>query len=147
MAVYGTDAGLNAYAAARGKTLTQTATVLLQLATDYLETLEYKGTRATDAQELKWPRSGVVVDGVELASDSVPTLVENAAYAQALAIDAGNGAQNVINPAVKREKLDVMEVEYQDGAQSNAIDPVTLSILRPVLKSGFGGSTFVVGRA
>lgn len=147
MAVYGTDAGLNAYAAARGKTLTQAAAALLQLATDYLETLDYKGTRVSEGQNLKWPRYGIVVDGVSLDTGVVPTLVENAAYAQALAIDAGNGAQNVINPAVKREKLDVMEVEYQDGAQANAIDPVTLAILRPVIKSDFGGSTFAVGRA
>lgn len=142
--MYGNTTDLIAYAAARGVTLSADPAVLLIQSNDYIESLEYKGTRATDAA--KWPRSGVYVDGVLLDDATVPQLILDATYAQAIAIDQGVGAQANITPAVKREKVDVLEIEYQDGASSSAIELKTLAILRPVLYGGNGANVINVSR-
>lgn len=148
MATYGDETGLNTYITDRGIQLSGNPGQLLVQATDYLETLDYKGKRASTIQGLKWPRSGVVVDGVSIDSLIIPADLEKAAYAQCVAIDNGNGGQAVLDPAVKMEKVDVLEVEYQDGALSASIDPVTMNILRPYLATGSaGGNTFAVRKA
>lgn len=47
-------------------------------AADAIEKLyanRWQGVRATSTQGLAWPRSGVVVDGIELAEDAIPSLL------------------------------------------------------------------------
>ena len=147
MANYGNTTDLTAYAAARGVTLTGDPATLLVNAHDYLESLSYRGYRTVSTQDDSWPRTGVVVDGVTLDSAAVPQRVIDAEYAQSIAIDQGNGAQNAITAGVKREKLGPLETEYQDGAISATIDTKTMSLLSPLLANGSGGSQFSVAKA
>ena len=144
---YGTSSGLSTYASDRGIALTLSPSVLLVRANDYIESLSYAGSRTDTAQTESFPRTGLVVDGVALDSAVIPQRVIDAEYAQAIAIDQGNGAQNAIAPGVKKEKLGPLETEYQDGAGSATIDTKTMSLLAPFLSGGSFGSQFTVRRA
>lgn len=55
-------------------------------ATERLEQESYRGQRATDTQALKFPRSKVVIDGVELDDTTVPLAVKKACCEAAIAL-------------------------------------------------------------
>lgn len=89
-------------------------------------------------QGLAWPRTGVEdCNGNAVADDEVPAEVEQATYLAALAELVSPGLLGpTITPGrqTKREKVDVIEVEYmtpQDQGVQGTVDP-TLT-LRPVL--------------
>ena len=63
---------LSTYAINRGVTLSGDTDSLLLKATDYLETLNYKGNRYTKDQSLQWPRSNVSIDGFSVDVDEIP---------------------------------------------------------------------------
>ncbi len=70
-------ATLNSYATDRGLAIPATTTdkeIALILAAEYLEARrsEYLGEKTNDDQALQWPRSGVLIDGIELADDAIP---------------------------------------------------------------------------
>ncbi len=144
---YGTEAGLTAYATARGYTLTLAPSVLLNRAHDYLESLNYIGSKTDSTQEAEWPRKDAVVDGVTLPSDTVPQDIINAEYQAAIGIDEGADPLAVSSQSIKRERVDVIEVEYQDGTSSAASNPVLRGRLSKYLASSAGGNNFVVTRA
>lgn len=141
------EAELTAYATARGETLTADESVLLIKAMDYLESLQYKGIKVSSAQDLSWPRSGVYVDGYQLSSEEVPQIIKDAQAAIALSIDSGTDPLGDIAPAVKREKADVVEIEYQDGAAPITVSRRIMASLRKVLAGGGGSANFGVARA
>lgn len=144
---YATEAELQAYADARGVTLSGVLEQLLIKAMDYLESLSYKGMKTSSTQPLQWPRSGAVVDGYSVASDEIPTRLVQGQLATALAIDAGNDPLAPVEPAVKREKVGPLETEYQDGASARTYDAASLAALRPLMAAGSGFATFAVSRA
>jgi hypothetical protein len=68
---------LNNYAADRGLAIPATTTdkeIALILAAEYLEVrrAEYQGEKTNEDQTMQWPRSGVLIDGIELADDAIP---------------------------------------------------------------------------
>lgn len=144
---YASVAEADAYHAARGATAWAALSgadkaIKLRLATDYMQQRyggKWKGYRATDVQALDWPRFGVVVDRVTLASDSVPVQVRRAccelalkATAQALIVD--EAAQ------VKSESVGPLSVTYADGARQQTRFAAVEAMLAPLLaySSGFG---------
>ena len=60
---YGTDSGLTDYASARGITLEQSTDILLTLAHDYLESLDYIGERTDPDQTDQWLRTSAYIYG------------------------------------------------------------------------------------
>ena len=50
----------------------------LVAATRWLETIDYSGTRCTNTQRLKWPRSGIVCDGVTSDCAGIPYQIQEA---------------------------------------------------------------------
>ena len=144
---YVSEADLTTYATDRGITLVGTASQLLLLSMDTLETRKYQGSKTSNTQPLSWPRSGVVVDGESIADNEIPTDLQTAQIVTALSIDAGVDPMGKIDPAVKREKVDVIEVEYQDNAASRSYDPKINAYLAPFLAYGGGMSNFAVTRA
>lgn len=146
---YVTASELTSYVTARGYVIkTGDEEVLLVRAMDYIESLTFKGTRTSTAQALTWPRTGVYVDNVLLDSATVPERVKKAQMAAAVAVGDGADPLAKLEPAVKREKADVVEVEYQDGAAPAAISRAVRAVLRPLLAAGTGGgASFAVGRA
>lgn len=136
---YVDEAYITAYATARGITLTGDVAVLGVQAMDYLESQNFKGSKTDSAQPLQWPRAGVYIDGVLIESSIVPSEVEVAQAVIAVSIFQGYNPNATYGPAVKREKVDVIETEYQDGARSTDYSPAIDNALAPLLKSG-GGS-------
>jgi hypothetical protein len=91
-------------------------------ATRWLETLDYKGDRCKASQRLKWPRNGAVCDGVTSDCLGIPYRVQEAEVALAIQYNSkpnlfpgnGSGGSAPTGTYVKRQKLDVLEIEYDE---------------------------------
>jgi hypothetical protein len=136
-----------AYASARGLSLPAAdadVEVLLIKAMDFIEAFrtEFQGLKTDAAQALQWPRTGATLDGYEVASDTIPTVLASA-QAQ-LAADAnlqelmptGTGREVVM------EKVDVISVQYTESGDTNPQPIFTKAeaLLKPLLKRGLFGS-------
>jgi hypothetical protein len=150
---YVTLAEARAYASARGVTLTAVDADLEKIlvkATDYLESFrdKYKGYKLLGFGYLQWPRSGVVIDGFNLAQTALPVELKNA-QAQ-LAIEISNAVDPLPTfttgtgtSAIKREKVGDLEVEYAvtpDDTQTAPIISKVDALLLPLLSFGTSGS-------
>jgi len=119
---YTTDDDFIAFALARGVTVTApNAAIALTKAMDYMETKQYKGYKTEEDQDNSWPRQYVYVDNVLLDSAIVPSGIVKAQHVIALSINNGYDPLATIDRAIKREKVDVLEVEYQQNASPTAI--------------------------
>ena len=142
---YATEPQLTDYAAERGIALTGEPSQLLVRALDYLESLDYKGSRTDSEQPLAWPRDGVFIDGVELADDSVPQGIVNAQIVAAVAIDGGLDPLRPAEREIKREKVDVIEVEYSSDSSADYSRALSAA-LRRFVSGGISGGGFRVNR-
>ena len=140
---YGTDSDLTTYASERGITISGTASQLLTLAHDYIESLDYIGQKAEEDQVDQWPRKNAYIDGYELDENTVPQGIIDAELQTAIAIDQGNSPFATVTPAVKRESVDVLSVEYQDGASNRSFDPMVRLKLRKYLRGGTASTNMV----
>ena len=127
---YCSVAHADAYFAARGLTSWDGSDAhkegLLRKATDYMKARyghQWKGTRINSTQALDWPRYDVIAWGYSVDSASVPTDVKNAcaefahrANTQDLWADRTR--------ATKREKVDVIEVEYDTAGNRDLQYPL-----------------------
>jgi len=143
---YVSEAELTTYASDRGVTITGTNAVLLIQAMDYVEQQNFKGTKNTDAQALQWPRYNVYIDTYYIESDSIPQLLKEAQMELALSIDGGLNPLTNEGRATKREKVDVIEVEYMDGARNVDYPTAFWNKIAKLLANG-GGVSAVVMRA
>jgi hypothetical protein len=112
---YASEAAFASYALERGVPVKGTDTKLLITAMDYLESKNFIGDKATRDQALQWPRVNAAMDGYYIDYDSIPQLLIDAQIEIALSIDAGANPLATIERETKREKVDVIEVEYMDG--------------------------------
>ena len=135
---YVSEADLTAYAASRGVTLTtiKTTEQLLIIAMDYIESLSYIGLKQTESQPLQWPRESVYIDTYYIDAATIPRELKNGLMATAIAVSDGADPLATIGRATKKEKLDVMEVEYMDNAASTAITRTINASLKKLLKDG-----------
>lgn len=113
---YVSEAELTTYATDRGVTISGTNAVLLIQSMDYIESQDFKGYKYSEEQALQWPRGNVSIDGYLIDVDEIPTLLKEAQMETALSIDAGTNPMASVGRATKREKVDVIEVEYMDNA-------------------------------
>ena len=100
----------------------------LIVATRWLETLNYTGERCTSTQRLKWPRKDAECDGQVSDCSSIPYAIKEAevilAYQYNLdpkSFPGFGGSAGDSAPAgtyIKRQKIDVLEIEY-DQFNSN----------------------------
>ncbi len=135
---YATEAELDAYAAARGITLTGVPDVLLTKALDWLELQAFAGSKTDPLQALEWPRDG---------STEVPAKIVTAQLVCALIIDAGGDPLAAIGPRVTSETVvGAVSVTYSDNGPLVTLYPQLTALLRGLLASGAGGSQFVVSR-
>jgi len=91
---YNTIAEFRAFALNRGVALSSvddTLAAMLIQATDYLESKaeKYKGLPTNTDQALQWPRTGVYIYEVELASNSIPKQLKIAQLMLGLAVNDG----------------------------------------------------------
>ena len=145
---YVTEAELTTYAADRGITLTAATDVLLIKAMDYIESLSFIGSKGSEGQPLQWPRSNVYIDGFYFVPTTIPPALQTGQIATALAIDADTGPLATVDRSTKREKVDVIEVEYMDSAAAQPIVKTINAAMRKLLVSGGSSTTtFAVTRA
>ena len=96
-----------------GKTDEQKKAAIINAAR-LLDTLQFKGSRADEAQAMAWPRINVVDrDGYEVDSATVPAAVVNANAEFALRLFAEDRAADAGAIVPERVKLGQMEVEKQ----------------------------------
>ena len=94
----------------------------LIVATRWLDTLDYKGERCSETQRLKWPRDGAECDGQVSTCDEIPYAIKEATVILAWqwiqepsSFPGFGGAAGDGAPAgtyIKRQKIDVLEIEY-----------------------------------
>lgn len=132
---YVTELELINYASARDITITGNTETLLIKAMDYIEIQSYWGEKTDEEQDLEFPRNG---------DTAVPEKIKTAQIIAALLIDSGENLFPTSEQAVKREKIDVVEIEYQDFTNSLKSYPQLNKLLAPFLSSS--GGSFVVSR-
>jgi len=143
---YGTVAEADAYFTSRGNAvwagLTEVKEASLRMAATYLDNVyqgKWKGLRVNELQARSWPRVDVLdYDGFYVSSLIIPRQVKNAQFEAALLLLTGAVLEGTINRAVKREKVDVIEVEYSDGAALTAQYPQITNWLNGLVVGGAG---------
>lgn len=118
----------------------------LRLATDYMEQvyrLAWAGFRRDDEQALSWPRYDVPIKDLYYnvySSDIVPVEVQRACAILALTASTGELAPNV-DRITKREKVDVIEVEYFDAGSPWVRYRAVDNLLAPLLTNAPGSAS------
>lgn len=132
MAGYGTDQGFADWLTVHGHVLPESApapAILRQRGSQYIDGLY--GSRFSGqptgglTQERSWPRIGACAHGQPVPSDVVPVAIEQASYHAAFQEAVAPGSLCVAAStagAVKREKVDVLEVEYVAGSGDAVAD-------------------------
>ena len=151
MAGYGTDQGFTTWMADNGLPMplsAPTPAVLRQRGSQYLDGVY--GSRFSGAptggfeQERAWPRVGACAHGQAIPSDIVPVAIEHASYHAAYQEAVSPGSLSVAastSGAVKREKVDTLEVEYVAGSG----DAVADALVRLSAVEGLLAPFFAVG--
>lgn len=144
--VYLSVADADSYWSARNNSTWSAATTAekekaLIEATQYIDgAFSFVGTQKTD-NILAWPRFDVFIRtgnfaGVSYDSATIPPQVKNACAELALqALSSRLIEVTDRGGMVKREKVDVLEVEYFDGAPGGKTYTFAALILRPLLNS------------
>jgi hypothetical protein len=135
------------YASVRGLVFAGDVEQMLRQAMDYIEQQPFIGTKKTIDQPLQWPRYNAYIDGYLFPSDDIPQQLIYAQIEAALAIDAGNSPLNPVAPAVKRKKLDTLEIEYQSGASSATYAVKINNWLKKLIGGASGANVIKVSKA
>ena len=144
---YISAADLTTYATDRGVTIAGTSEDLIIQAMDYIEQQPFKGVKGTDAQALQWPRYNVVIDNYYVSTSTIPQLLIDALAEVAIGIDGGNNPLANEDRATKKEKVDVIEVEYMDGARNKTYLAAAEAKLSKLLAAGANGFAAMAYRA
>ena len=140
---YISEADLLSYATDRGTTLSTATDVLILRSMDYIEMQRFIGVKAKDDQSLEWPRA----DLYKYKSNEIPAELIKAQFALCVQIDLGNDPLSPGDRQTKREKVDVIEVEYANSAASQTIVRTISAALYKILRpGGHGSSAFRVVR-
>lgn len=120
---------------------------LLIQAMDYFEQQPFKGIKFIETQALQFPRSDFWLDGYLTNSDAIPQLVKDAQITIAISIMQGNDPLSTLDRSVKREVVDVLEIEYMDNAGPSVIIRSISNIMRKLVTGSSMGSNFSTIRA
>lgn len=125
-----------AWADARGISYGTDFTISQQLfrATDYFESLAFKGVKHTETQPMQWPRDDVYIDGYAVDSDEIPKEVKTAIYELIkLEID-GDSKLTPSEREVTSEQIDSIKITYKDNAGMKRSTPALDRALRKLVQ-------------
>jgi hypothetical protein len=110
-------------------------------ATAYMEAMygyRWKGSKATEAQALSWPRSGVTVDGFEIAPDTLPKRIKDVCCELALKASRGELAQDIQpgGTVTQETVFGAVSVSYSDKGVNFVQYRIVDNMLSQYLKSG-----------
>ncbi|WP_395279249.1 DnaT-like ssDNA-binding protein [Enterobacter asburiae] len=129
---YASEDELASFAALRGIELPETLAPLLIKAMDYLEGLDWVGSKANPRQPLAWPRVNVVLDEHDFPPDEVPRQVITAQCMLAVEAIDGDLLSSVREAAVKTERVEgavTMTYAVADGEVFTPTYPAVMAIL------------------
>ncbi len=132
---YCTDMGYSTWASA--STDDQESAILRAMS--YIEAQNWKGVKKSNNNPLEWPRYNVLDrNGYIVSSEVVPTNVvkalSEAAYRES--VSAGTmQAELEREGRVKKKKIDVIEVEYFEGASGETSRPIIAGLLKGYIRS------------
>ena len=124
---YNTPEELDTYAIARGITLVLDKDQTLLKAMDYIESRNYSGSKTDQDQALEFPRNGSIY---------IPGSIKKVQLVVAVLIDGGVDMFAPIERAMKRDKTDVLETEWQTNAAEYVRYPEVEALLNPFISSG-----------
>ena len=101
-------------------------------AMDYFENLNFIGRKATQDQELQWPRTDVLIDTYAIDAYTIPDQVKTAIYELVLSIDAGNFLLDASDRQTVREKIGEIEVQYAPNAGMKKLLPAVTTALKKI---------------
>lgn len=116
-------------------------------ATNRLEQEQYLGSRSDEDQRLAWPREGIIDDGLEVDSETIPRFLREACLEEALAV-AAQPARYDTNGLAQFESLSAgpISLTTRTGAMgSNALTPAASRLLARVRKGGGGSFAWMRG--
>ena len=126
---YASVAELTTYADTRGIVLKGNPEQVLLAAMDVLESKQYKSEPIKADQSTKWPRMGL----------GVPRDIKLAQIMLAINADSSIPITDTPTAAVKKEKVDVVEVEYFEPVSGqSALITMVDDLLKPYLAGGIG---------
>lgn len=137
---YNTVAEIRTFASLRGLSLPvddSDVEILAIKATDYLEGFrdKYRGSKTNVGQALQFPRIGVTVDGQLIDSDVIPQVLKDAHAMASIEANTTDLLPDAVQ-SVKKKKVDVIEIEYQDSTSSRSKGFAKVDIyLDPLLRS------------
>jgi hypothetical protein len=143
---YVTAAEIETYAEARGVTLTTDPEILSVKAMDYIESQSFLGSKVSSTQALQWPRTGVTIDGYELAATEIPNELKNAQMATAISIASGVDPLSSVQRGVKMQQVGDLKVEYDDSGSVSISRTINASLAKLVGGGSGGVSQFKVTR-
>ena len=103
---YASEEDLASFAEIRGIELPDKLIPLLIKAMDYLEGLDWVGSKADPKQALAWPRVNVVLDGHDFPHDQVPRQVTSAQCMLAIEAIEGDLLSSVREAAFKPDRVE-----------------------------------------
>jgi hypothetical protein len=115
---------------------------LLIKAMDYFEQQPFKGIKYLETQPVQFPRADFYIDGYLIDTDAIPKLVKDAQITIAVSIMEGTDPLADIDRATKREKVDVIEIEYMDNSAPATVSRSISAIMRKLVVSSTSGNSF-----
>lgn len=134
---YASEADFSSYNTERNVTLTAnngSASEILILAMDYLETKDFIGSKGSDAQALQWPRLGAFKDGYVIGSDSIPQVLLDAQMEIAISIDSGDNPMDNVPRETLSEKVGDIAVTYKASSHSSTYLLKAETLLRKLVR-------------
>lgn len=129
---YASEEDLASFAEIRGIELPDKLTPLLIKAMDYLEGLDWVGSKTDPRQPLAWPRVNVILDEYDFPPDEVPRQVITAQCMLAVEAIDGDLLSSVREAAVKTERVEgavTMTYAVSDGEVFTPSYPAVMALL------------------